>query len=51
MYNVAECSDNYAKTRSLWQYCRDEPGYDITDSESCKFKYFQIILVMWVLWM
>ena len=38
MYTLIEYSDNYAKTRSLWQYCRDEPGDDITDSESCKCK-------------
>ena len=39
MYNLIEYSDNYVKTSiSLWQYCRDEPGNYITDSESCKFK-------------
>ena len=27
MYNLIECSDNYAKTTgSLWQYCKDMPA-------------------------
>ena len=39
MYNLIEHSDNYAKTSgSLWQYYRDEPNNDLTDSESFKFK-------------
>ena len=39
MYNLIEYSDNYAKTTgSLWQYFRDEPNYDIEDSESFKSK-------------
>ena len=39
MYNLIEHSDNYPKTSgSLWQYCRDEPNNDITESESFKFK-------------
>ena len=39
MYNLIECSDNYAKTTgSLWQYFRDEPNDDIEDSESFKSK-------------
>ena len=37
MYNLIEYSDNYAKTSgSLWQYYRDEPNDDLTDSESFK---------------
>ena len=33
MYNLIEYSDNYAKTSGiLWQYSRDEPDNDITDS-------------------
>ena len=41
IYNLIECSDNYAKaTGSLWQYFRDEPvaDDDIEDSESFKSK-------------
>ena len=39
MYNLIEYSDNYAKTSGiLWQYFRDEPGYNIADSESFKPK-------------
>ena len=40
MYNLIECSDNYAKTSgSLWQYSRYEPVDDeTTDSESFIFK-------------
>ena len=40
VYNLLECSDNYAKTSArLWQFSRDEPDYDdITDSKSFKFK-------------
>ena len=34
-YNLIECSDNYSKTSgSLWQYYRDEPNVNLTDSES-----------------
>ena len=37
MYNLIECSDNYAKTSgSLWQYYRDEPNDNLADSESFK---------------
>ena len=37
MYNLIECSDNYAKTSgSLWQYYRDEPNDNLEDSESLK---------------
>ena len=36
---MKEYSDNYAKaTGSLWQYFRDEPNYDLADSESIKSK-------------
>ena len=40
MYNLIECSDNYAKiSGSLWQRFRYEPDDDeITDSESFLFK-------------
>ena len=39
MYNLIECSDNYAKTSgSLWQYYRDEPDDNLANSESFKFK-------------
>ena len=32
MYNLIECSDNYAKTTgSLWQYCKDIPAGDTND--------------------
>ena len=35
MDNLKEYSDNYSKTsRSLNQFCRDEPKKTITDSES-----------------
>ena len=26
MYNLMEYSDNYSKTSSLWQYCKDKPA-------------------------
>ena len=39
MYNLIEYRDNYAKTSgSLWQYYRDEPNDNLTDSESFKSK-------------
>ena len=39
MYNLIECSDNYAETsRSLWEYYRDEPDDNLADSESFKSK-------------
>ena len=39
IYNLIEYSDNYAKTSgSLWQYYRDEPNYNLADSESFKSK-------------
>ena len=32
-------SYKYLKTsRSLWQYCRDDPNYDVIQSESFKYK-------------
>ena len=35
MYNLIECSDNYSKTSGcLWQYCRDDPNDNVTQSES-----------------
>ena len=38
MYNVIEYGNNYAITPgSLWQYQKDSPNDDITDSESFKF--------------
>ena len=39
MYNLIEYSNNYSKTsRSLWQYYRDDPNDNLTDSESFKSK-------------
>ena len=39
MYNLIECSDNYAKTSgSLWQYYRDEPNDNLADFGSFKSK-------------
>ena len=39
MYNLIEYSNNYSKTSgSLWQYYRDDPNNNITQSESFKFK-------------
>ena len=39
VYNLIECSDNYSKTSgSLWQYYRDKPNDNITESESFKSK-------------
>ena len=35
MYNLIEYNDNYSKTsESLWQYYKDEPNDNLTDSES-----------------
>ena len=40
MYNLVEYSDNYSKTSgSLWQYYRDDPNDNITQSESFKYKF------------
>ena len=39
MYNLIEYSDNYSKTSgSLWQYYKDDPNDNLTDSESFKCK-------------
>ena len=39
MYNLIEYSDNYSKTSgSLWQYYKDDPNENITQSESFKSK-------------
>ena len=40
MYNLIECSDNYAKKSvNFWQCCREEPdNYDKADSGLLKFK-------------
>ena len=39
MYNLIEYSDNYSKTSgSLWQYYKDDPHDNITQSESFKSK-------------
>ena len=39
MYNLIKYSDNYSKTsRSLHQFCSNEPNNPTTDSESFKFK-------------
>ena len=38
MYNSIEYSHNYSKTsESLWQYYRDDPNHNVTQSESFKF--------------
>ena len=37
MYNLIEYSDNYSKTSgSLWQYYKDDPNNNTTQSESFK---------------
>ena len=39
IYNLIEYSDAYAKTSgSLWQYYRDEPNYNLANSETFKSK-------------
>ena len=39
MYNLIEYSENYSKTSgSLWQYYKDYPNDNLTDSESFKSK-------------
>ena len=39
IYNLIEYSDNYSKkSRSLWQYYKDEPNDNLADSESFKSK-------------
>ena len=39
MYNLIEYGDNYSKTSgSLWQYYKDDPNDNLTDSESFKSK-------------
>ena len=39
MYNLIEYSDNYSRTSgSLWQYYKDDPNDNLTDSESIKSK-------------
>ena len=39
MYNLIEYSDNYSGTSGiLWQYYRNEPNNNLTDSESFKPK-------------
>ena len=39
-YDLIEYSDNHANTsRSLWQYCKDEPDNNIAGSKSSKFKW------------
>ena len=39
MYNLIEYSDNYSKTSgSLWQYYKDDPNDNLTESESFKSK-------------
>ena len=39
MYNLIKYSNNYAKTSgSLWQYYKDEPNDNLTDSESFESK-------------
>ena len=39
IYKLIEYSDNYSKTyASLWQYQRDYPNNNLTDSESFESK-------------
>ena len=39
MYNLIEYSDNYSEaSESLWQYYKDEPNDNISDSKSFKSK-------------
>ena len=39
VYNLIEYSDNYSNTsESLWQYYKDDPNDNLTDSESFKSK-------------
>ena len=39
VHNLIEYSDNYSKTSgSLWQYYKDDPNDNLTDSESFKSK-------------
>ena len=39
MYNLIEYIENYSKTSgSLWQYYKDDPNNNMTDSESFKLK-------------
>ena len=39
MYNLIEYSDHYSKTSgSLWQYYRNEPNDNLTNSESFNSK-------------
>ena len=39
MYNLIQYSDNYSKiSGSMWQYYRDDPNGNITQSESLKYK-------------
>ena len=39
MYNLIEYRESYLKrTGSLWQYYRDDPNDNITQSESFKYK-------------
>ena len=39
MWNLIEYNDNYSKTSvGLWQYYRDGPNGNITQSESFKYK-------------
>ena len=39
MYNLNKYSDDYSKTSgSLWQYYKDDPNDNLTDSESFKSK-------------
>ena len=39
MYNLIEYSNDYTNTSgSLWQYCKNQPKFNITDDESFRFK-------------
>ena len=38
MYKLIEYSDNYSNTSEiLWQYCRDEPAVNVTNSNVVDF--------------
>ena len=39
MYNLIEYGDNYSKISEIfWQYCKDDPNDNITESKLFKFK-------------
>ena len=43
MYNLIEYNDNYSKTSgSLWQYYKDDPNDNLTDTESSPSKHLLV---------